>query len=319
MLRVHLTAEDLGRIRFAGAPAPILEAALMLFEMRNRPRGPRGAVDWRGTVRSAFPSSARPLLNLAPCRDRVLFLDVLTADPEEAFSLVRNSTESVHAANYEIISRMSNHVPPWLLRYIEGDVKVMDAFDRALRSFHTACLAPHWSGVSARFHDDITQRMATLGHYGVVEMLSTLSPDVWLNGMTLESPYPRDRDIHLGGKGLVLIPSAFWTGYPLCTWDPQDPAQYVLVYPGRTGRERPVAEPDRDSLAALLGPTRAAVLRALGGRPFTTSGIARQVGISLPSASEHAATLRDAGLITSRRNGQAVHHDLTHLGRALLH
>lgn len=35
MLRVELDAEDLGRIRFAQEPAPVLENLLMLFELRQ--------------------------------------------------------------------------------------------------------------------------------------------------------------------------------------------------------------------------------------------------------------------------------------------
>jgi DNA-binding transcriptional ArsR family regulator len=43
------------------------------------------------------------------------------------------------------------------------------------------------------------------------------------------------------------------------------------------------------------------------------------VGISLAAASEHASVLRDAGLITTHRNGSSVLHVLTPLGAELLH
>lgn len=321
MLRVHLGAEDLGRIRFADAPAPVLESVLMLFELRNRPpvQPQRGAGDWRGTLRTAFPAESRPLLNLVPTRHNVLFLDVLTANAEEAFRLVRDTSEAVHAGNIERIARMkSTPVPPWLYRYAQGDVKVLDRLDLALRTFHSTCLSPLWSGATARFHDDITRRMTTLRRFGVAAVLSTLSADMKLNGLTLECRYPFERETRLDGRGLILMPSAFWSGRPLLTWDPQDQTRHVLIYPARSGHPGDDAESARDALAALLGPTRAAVLRALRQRPSTTSGIAREVGISLPSASEHTATLRGAGLITSQRQGQAVQHHLTHLGQALL-
>lgn len=320
MLRVHLGAEDLGRIRFADAPAPILESVLMLFELRNRPQvqPPRGSGDWRGALRTAFPAESRPLLHLAPTRHSVLFLDVLTADAEEAFQLIRDTSEAVHAGNLERIARMKSvPIPPWLYRYAQGDVKVLDRLDLALRTFHATCLSPLWAAATARFHDDITRRMTTLRRFGVAAVLSTLSPDMRLNGLTLECRYPFERETRPNGKGLVLMPSAFWTGRPLLTWDPQDQNRHVLIYPASSGHP---ADDDsaRDALAALLGPTRAAVLRALRQKPITTSGIAREVGISLPSASEHTATLRGAGLITSQRQGQAMHHHLTHLGHALL-
>jgi DNA-binding transcriptional ArsR family regulator len=69
----------------------------------------------------------------------------------------------------------------------------------------------------------------------------------------------------------------------------------------------------RDPLARVLCTTWARVLRALADE-HTTSGLARLQWISMASASTHAAVLRDAGLVTSRRQGQAVRHTLTSLG-----
>ena len=72
-----------------------------------------------------------------------------------------------------------------------------------------------------------------------------------------------------------------------------------------------------DALSALVGPTRAAVLRALK-EPYGTAGLASRVGISAASASEHAKVLRDAYLIEARREGRSVRHSLTPLGRTML-
>jgi DNA-binding transcriptional ArsR family regulator len=87
------------------------------------------------------------------------------------------------------------------------------------------------------------------------------------------------------------------------------------VYPlGRLAWTPPATNGnDRDPLASVLGATRARVLRALTDE-HTTSGLARALGISLASASTHAAALREAGLVTSRRQGQSVRHTLTDLG-----
>jgi DNA-binding transcriptional ArsR family regulator len=74
----------------------------------------------------------------------------------------------------------------------------------------------------------------------------------------------------------------------------------------------------RSSLDALLGRTRAAVLDAVAAGPCTTSELARRAGVSVPSASEHAAVLRDADLIDTRRVGKAVRHAVTTLGASLL-
>jgi DNA-binding transcriptional ArsR family regulator len=317
VLRINLGVEDLGRIRFGAAPAPILEMVLMLFELRQRPLlAGGGEGNWRGTVRSAFPATARPLLQLVPSRRRALYLDVLTTDADEAFHLVRDTPRSVHANNLSRIEHMKvAPTPLWLRRYMDGDTEILQALDRALRAFHNTCLAPRWPLVTKLFHHDVAHHTTTFRQHGITAVLNSLSPDLRLNGHTLEGRYPWDREVRLEGQGLVLVPSAFWTGYPLITWDPQDQSRYVLIYPAhRDADQKPGSA---SALERVLGQTRTAVLRCLW-QPRTTGGIARSARISLSSASEQATSLREAGLITSRRHGQAVEHRLTNLGRSLL-
>ena len=91
---------------------------------------------------------------------------------------------------------------------------------------------------------------------------------------------------------------------------------------GRAARDarttRPLSgEAGNDSLAILIGSTRAAVLRALA-EPCGTADLAATTGISAASASEHAKALRDADLVQTRREGRWVRHSLTPLGRTML-
>jgi DNA-binding transcriptional ArsR family regulator len=321
MLTIELEAQDLGRITFADAPAPVLEIVLMLFELRRHSPAEGygsqpGGRDWQTPARSAFAAAGRPLLQLVPSSRRAFYLDVLTPDAEEAFHLIQATPESVHRENVDRITHMNlEPVPSWLRRYADGDPVLLSQLDRALRAFHVACLAPRWPSVKARFHRDVAERTALLRRHGVITMLSTLSPDLCMRGMTLEGRYLWDRRVRLRGRGLTLMPSAFWTGHPLVTWDPQDTSRYVLIYPGRFALDYgPQAS---DPLGTLLGFTRAVILRALLRQPQSTTTLARHVGISLSSASQHTSTLRAAGLITTERRGQAVIHQISELGMAL--
>ncbi|MBM7057469.1 MarR family transcriptional regulator [Streptomyces durocortorensis] len=84
----------------------------------------------------------------------------------------------------------------------------------------------------------------------------------------------------------------------------------------------PAARPLRDedpgrSLADLLGRARAIALQAAAGGA-TTGEIARAAGVSASAASRHATVLRDAGLVTTVRNGPSVLHTLTPAGAAVL-
>ena len=72
-----------------------------------------------------------------------------------------------------------------------------------------------------------------------------------------------------------------------------------------------------DHLAALVGRTRAAVLRTLAVSG-STAQLARRTGIAPASASEHTQVLRNAGLVvTDRRRGSTL-HTLTPLGHRML-
>jgi DNA-binding transcriptional ArsR family regulator len=145
-------------------------------------------------------------------------------------------------------------------------------------------------------------------------MLTDLVPGACWHDDRLEIDTPHHREIRLRGRGLALAPSAFWAGPPLLAGAPDEPA--LLVYPSHTPASLQFG-PDHDPLAGILGSTRAAVLRLLGC-PTVTKDIARRLGISLASASEHATALRAARLVNSRREGKAVLHHATPLGLDLI-
>jgi DNA-binding transcriptional ArsR family regulator len=151
---------------------------------------------------------------------------------------------------------------------------------------------------------------------GLVGVLDTLHDDLaWRDG-TLERAW-RSGEFSLDGRGLVLMPSALWTGPPLFAFPlgAQD-GNAALIYPARSADlvARASHFPD---LAGLLGSTRACVLRALR-TPSSTSELAASVGTSAASASEHAAALRASGLVQTARRGRSVSHSLTPLGLSLL-
>ena len=100
-----------------------------------------------------------------------------------------------------------------------------------------------------------------------------------------------------------------WTQPTLCY--PLPSTHWGLLSDGPSSDDR------HDALVDVLGATRVRILRALLAE-HTTSGLAHALGISVASASMHAAALRGAGLVSSRRDGRAVRHVLTALGHRLL-
>ena len=57
------------------------------------------------------------------------------------------------------------------------------------------------------------------------------------------------------------------------------------------------------ALAALADPTRRAVFERLRGGPRAVGELARDLPVSRPAVSQHLRVLKDAGLVTERRDG----------------
>ena len=65
-----------------------------------------------------------------------------------------------------------------------------------------------------------------------------------------------------------------------------------------------------DAFKALADPTRREILRLLRGGEKTAGELARHFDMSKPSVSHHFATLKQADLIASRREGQLIYYFL---------
>jgi ArsR family transcriptional regulator len=61
---------------------------------------------------------------------------------------------------------------------------------------------------------------------------------------------------------------------------------------------------------AISDPTRREILHLLRNEEMTAGEIAARFDMTKPTLSHHFAVLRDAGLVTSRREGQAIWYAL---------
>jgi DNA-binding transcriptional ArsR family regulator len=156
-----------------------------------------------------------------------------------------------------------------------------------------------------------------MAHHGVEHLLANLHPRVRWEAPVLQILDFVDTDVYLDGRGLRLQPSFFCWQAPTKLRDGDLPP--VLVFPTRPapGALHQGEARTAGSLAALLGRTRAEALAVIG-HGKTTSEVAQLCKVSLPAASQQTAVLRGAGLITTRRTGTAVLHELTALGEDLL-
>ncbi|MFF1484206.1 ArsR/SmtB family transcription factor [Streptomyces sp. NPDC058319] len=327
MLRIHFTDADLGMLRVAGRPDPLWETVLGMQQLMGGTGTPVAFAAWRRRAAREIAerrlgSAARLLCRLAP--PRVYFPDFLT--PPEAGGGLAEGLDALRGTpparlRAEVIrtglpqERGARRLS-WLRGLVTGDRERLEELAQALRLLHDALVAPAWSGVARGVHADRAVRGRAVLDGGAHRLLGSLRPFAAWEPPVLHVTYPVDTDLHLGGRGLRLVPSWFCWRMPVSMADPDLPP--VLVHPVEHPLTSAVGQCRRPAaLAALLGRTRWQVLGALR-RPATTGELARLLDVSPASASTHTKTLREARLVASHRVGGSTLHCLTPLGAALL-
>jgi DNA-binding transcriptional ArsR family regulator len=224
---------------------------------------------------------------------------------------------------------------------------LLHSLERSALNYYEAALAPYWEALVAQAESATNAWATTMRHKGLGAMFSTLYPGIrWeapilsvtsisqagrcppgcphytsrqtVEVATSDSNFP----VRVSQEGLHIIPSIFSSA---CAVDGDlrpgprlDINTLVVPVPvdvNAFGGVRSAA--DGGSLIQLLGMTRACVLVACLNTEQTTTSLARTVGVSVSSASEHAAVLRSAGLLSSRRERNAVLHTANNLGKNL--
>lgn len=318
VLRIHFTANDLTRVRVAAAPNPLWEVVFSLYRLHQR-SAPLAFDRWRrDAVHRADPAALRILMPLTPGG---YYPDFLT--PAESAQGLDAGIEAILAtpsarlrAEMQLLAR-GRPLPPTLHALGEGDRRALRALTDAIRVHYRSTVAPYWAHASAHVEADRAKRSAALLDSGLDGLLSSFEPLMRWRFPILEADFGGEQDLYLEGRGLMMVPSFLSWGTADALYDPELPP--VLVYPvehdlammARGGGD------DRLSLEALIGTTRTYVLGGIN-EGATTSQLARRIGVSAGSISQHTGILRDAGLIRTTRTGKSVLHTLTPLGSALL-
>ncbi|MGC4757530.1 ArsR/SmtB family transcription factor [Micromonospora trifolii] len=328
MLKIHFSGEDILRTRVAPAADPVWELVLSLHVLRGRTRDPLTA-NWRRSVardlrQDSSSEQLRMLFALNPPRG--YFPDFLT--PYASVGGFEAGLEAVRSTPTELLHRdlsvlaAENQLPSSAAALARGEVSALHHLADSMEQYRSLAISPYWSRIQAAVAADRARRARALLDGGVEGLLTSLRPAMrWESGVLEVRSYPHSRELHLDGRGLLLVPSFFCAATPVALLDPALPP--VLVYPvDRLGalvsaNAGAASGAARESLAALLGRTRAAVLQA-SDEGCTTGEVARQLNISPAAASQHATVLRNAGLLVSHRERNSVLHTLTPLGRAML-
>ncbi|MBE1874141.1 ArsR/SmtB family transcription factor, partial [Myceligenerans pegani] len=320
MLRIHFTADDLGRVRLAAGADPLWETRLSA-RVVNDPEGARGALgQWRSEVVRDLPRQALPYLHLTPSRGYspdFLVPETGSVDLASGIQAVLGTPAGRMAAELARLD-VASPLSGWVHYLASGAPRALQGLRATITAYHRHAVAPVWDRVWSAVEADRAAHAHGLVTEGARDTLAALHPRITWSGHTLRIDDGRhDRDIHLAGRGLRLVPSYFCGDVPVTFEDPGLTPALVLPVVHSPYEAASRDESAGAALALLLGRTRAAALRALA-TPVTTGALARRTSASPASASQHAAVLRQAGLVVSRRDGRYVVHTLTTLGARLL-
>jgi len=321
-LRIHFTDSDLVRTRLATAPDLLWEIGLSLHRLQSL----EGRWAYAGWFRDAQEKLISKGLEKVVTQ---LLLPIFAKgayypDFLNPFESKDGLTQGINAILdtppdriREEVRRFSQQgsAPTWAPRLVEHQMREDVAL--GLREYYNVAIAPYHDYSRACLDTERAALGQTVLHHGPDGLLANLGPHMRWIPPVLHVRYPaEDRDVHLSGRGLLLVPSYFCWGAPVGLGDPTLPQ--VLVYsPHRETLASPGLSSSTAPLKALLGRTRSLILRVTVSGT-STSELARAAGVSTAAASQHTTALRNAGLITSHRRGPRVLHTITPLGAALL-
>lgn len=319
-IHMRFGTDDLLRCRFA--ISPLWEVHSAVRTLRN-PQQQAFHLPWlRQAEKAATGLDFTPLWLLMP--DSGHFPDFLPPPPAGPQTPVEDELARVRATDpalaHEEIALALAGTPgaaetPAGRRMLADPARAVRELADLLERAWEVLVAPHWPRLRELLEADVAFHARLLADDGLERLFAELHPDLsWSDGtLTLRRRSEHDRE--LAGDGLLLIPSAF--NWPHVAGGFTAPWQPALVYPVRgIGSLWQTPKAPSDALARLLGRGRAAILGSLD-EPASTTALAARHRLALSSVSAHLSVLRDAGLLTSRRQGHQVLYERTALGTAL--
>ncbi|MFJ3335181.1 DUF5937 family protein [Streptomyces sp. NPDC086766] len=183
---------------------------------------------------------------------------------------------------------------------------------RFLQDCDEAFFAETWARLRHQLAADARHKTELLRRKGLAEALAAVSPAVTLEedaGRITVDKLGEGRTATAGG-GLLLVPTSLGRPHLMVLhrygWQP------VLHYP--VGSPELAAPPSVEQLTlrmtALSHPVRMRLCRSLARSAFTTGELTQVHGMTAPEISRHLSLLKKAGLVTTRRRGRYVLHQL---------
>ena len=318
MLVIRFGSADLANVRFAISPLTELFRSLRALQ---DPSSGALHLPWISETRERVSDlPLEVLFALQP--ERVYSPDFVNPPPRTPLAELEDGLSEMLATPPErVVAEIrfayeTKPMPPVLQPFIADPEAALPELADLLRAYWERALAPHWERLRTLLEGDVLYRARQLADGGATALFADVHPEARFQDDELRIEKPFEDAVTLDGRGLLFVPSAFaWPQLVAITVPPWQP---TLIYPARGVAT--LWEPARPgapgALAALLGRRRASVLAALDS-PRSTSELARLLGLSAASVSQHLAVLRNAGLVNGHRVGRVVLYLRSAAGDAL--
>jgi DNA-binding transcriptional ArsR family regulator len=323
LIHFKLSLDVLGNTRFAFSP--LAEAGCSLLILANR-RPTHLHNPWLRQVRPRMTEVDLELLSAVapPGRWVPSWLFPRPAGPQVTLESQLEVLAATPTASLEedlIRAWEGRQLPDRARDLLAAGGRAAGLLAEAIQQYWTVAIAPYWPRMSAVLEDDVAFRATLTMTGGLFDLLTDLHPEISLRAdeHLLSIDKPQHADATYEGAVLTLVPSIFV--WPRLIVGHSRPGAFELTYAvrgvGRAWDSVDQAVRTTDRLGALLGRTRAAIL-TLVEVPMSTTQIARGLGQSPASVSQHLSVLRDSGMVTSRRKGRSVLYQQTALATSLV-
>ena len=307
MLSFRFGPEDVANVRFAISPLIELHSSVRTLD---HPEAKALHLPWVAATRERVADLDISVLR-ALQRSRAYTPDFLNPPPSSPLGDLEAELDEMLATPPDQVRAEVRRVfapaplPPLLQPFEDDPAAAVAALAELVRAYWERALAPHWARIRALLEGDVLYRARRLADEGAQRLFADIHPELRFADDTLFIDMPFDGHVDLEGRGLLFVPSAFTWPRPSASLEA--PWQPFVVYPARgiASLWDPARAAPPAALAALLGARRAAVLAALHA-PRSTTELARALGLSPGSVSQHLSVLRDAGLVNAHRVGRVV-------------
>ncbi|SES18218.1 transcriptional regulator, ArsR family [Streptomyces sp. yr375] len=274
---------------------------------------PYAGIPGRGTLPGATLAEELDLLDKLTDEEFVdLALEFTCAPGYELPGPGVLSDPALRRRTFELAASRGPRQVRFTQRVLEEPPRVRAWLREFLEECEEAFFADVWARVRHPLTADARHKTDLLRRKGLAEALHAVSPAVTLDEHTARITVDKLVDVRgtTGDGGLLLVPTSL--GWPHLAvlyrygWQP------VIHYP--IGSPELASPPSVEQvtlrLTALSHPVRMRLCRQLARSAYTTTELAQVHGMTAPEISRHLGVLKKAGLLTTRRRGRYVLHQL---------